>query len=149
MKKIFLLLVVAMSSIYATAQQAPIDSSKTLTRQDYLELSKRQKKKATAFLLTGGAIGSIGAIIVASATVKDIGCVFQNCGSSQSTYTTASVLMIVGGALCVVSIPIYVKASGNKKKGLSLSAGNQVIPQARGQSMGNNIVPSLSLTLNF
>ncbi|QNA44696.1 hypothetical protein [Lacibacter sediminis] len=149
MKKILFLAVVALSSVFATAQEIQTDSLNKLTKQDYLELSKRQKKTARTFLVTGLVTASLGGIILTAATVKDVGCLFQNCGASQGVYTTASVFLIAGGILSVISIPIYIKASDNKRKGLSLTAGHQVIPQMKVQSIGNNFVPSLSLSITF
>ena len=149
MKKIFLLTLVLLSSFVVTAQEQQIDSSKKYIKQDYLQLSKKQKRTANALLLTGLGVGLTGGLIYTSASLKDLSCLFENCGASSSVYTLGTVLMIGGSVLSLTSIPVYIKASNNKKKALSLSAGTQFVPQASGTVINRVVIPSIKLTVNL
>ena len=149
MRKLLLLIVVLFCSFVVKAQDQQIDSSKDYTKQDYLQLSKKQKRTANALLLTGLGVGLTGGLIYTAASLRDLGCLFQNCGANPSSYTLGNVLMIGGSVLSLTSIPVYIKAGNNKKKFLSLSAGTQLLPRASSAVISKAVIPSLKLTMNF
>ena len=149
MRKLLLLIVVLLSLFVVKAQEQQIDSSKDYTKQDYLQLSKKQKRTANALLLTGLGVGLTGGLIYTAASLRDLGCLFQNCGANPSSYTLGNILMIGGSVLSLTSIPVYIKAGNNKKKSLSLSAGTQLLPRASGAVISKAVIPSLKLTMNF
>ena len=149
MRKLLLLIVVLLSLFVVKAQEQQIDSSKDYTKQDYLQLSKKQKRTANALLLTGLGVGLTGGLIYTAASLRDLGCLFQNCGANPSSYTLGNILMIGGSVLSLTSIPVYIKAGNNKKKSLSLSAGTQLLPRASSAVISKAVIPSLKLTMNF
>ena len=112
------------------------DHSQSLTRQDYLKKSKNQK--TTAWILLGGgiALGVAGPILWSSTGISDSG---------------VDVLMVSGAASIVGSIPLFIAAGRNKRKGMNASAYFQIrqnsVPVHTGLTLHST--PTLSLKLNF
>ena len=112
------------------------DHSQSLTRQDYLKKSKNQK--TTAWILLGGgiALGVAGPVLWSSTGISDSG---------------VDVLMVCGAASVVGSIPLFIAAGRNKRKGMNASAYFQIrqnsVPTNTGLTLHST--PTLSLKLNF
>ena len=110
--------------------------SQSLTRQDYLNKSKNQKKAAWILLGGGIALGLAGPILWSSTGISDSG---------------ADVLMISGAASIAGSIPLFIAAGRNKKKGMNASTYFEIrqnsVPTNTG--LGLHSTPTLSLKLNF
>jgi len=112
------------------------DVSQSVTRQDYLNKSKNQKKAAWILLGGGIALGLAGPILWSSTGISDSG---------------ADVLMISGAASIAGSIPLFIAAGRNKKKGMNASTYFEIrqnsVPTNTGLSLHST--PTLSLKLNF
>jgi hypothetical protein len=112
------------------------DFSQSLTRHDYLKKSKNQK--TTAWILLGGgiALGVAGPILWSSTGISDSG---------------VDVLMVSGAASIAGSIPLFIAAGRNKRKGMNASAYFQIrqnsVPTNTGLTLHST--PTLSLKLNF
>jgi hypothetical protein len=137
MKKNLLCLFASMLTVSSFSQQKnPVS---TLTKQDYLQKSKNQK--TTAWVLLGGGV-LVGGIGVASAAGNVcIGCPEKP--KDQSGW------VIAGGTLMVSSIPFFIASAKNKKKAISMSLKNQLVPVLKGDGFANRLVPSLIVKINL
>ena len=133
MKKIKLLLLLSLFTISASAQQTT--SAPTPTKSDYLKKSKKQK--TIAFFLAGG--GSIAWLAGVSK--------YMNQGDNIDGGGEAA--MIIGGTAVLASIPLFIISSKNKKKGMSMSFKNQMLPQLQNSGFVYKVIPSLNLKISL
>jgi len=136
MKKIIIcvmLLIIAS----ATFSQQSNPSSTTLTKQDYLQKSKHQKTAAWIFMgagvLSAGVLGGVK--------------VNPEIGGADNSGST--IFLVVGLVAVGASIPLFIAASKNKKKGMSISFKNEPAPYLENSSFIKWPVPSLSLKLGL
>ena len=132
MKKIITPILLLVLSITSFSQQ-----SKPPTREDYLNKSKRQHTIAWV-LLAGGASCVLIVPLAWGITTKNGG------GFQVVTGIFAAGLIAVPA-----SIPLFIAAQRNKKKGMKLSFKNETIPQLQKDHFVNAPVPSLSLTISL
>jgi len=110
-------------------------SSFSQTKTDYLKKSKTQK--LVAFTLLGG--GSITWLAGFS----------KNMNQNDNKDGGGGAAMIIGGVAALSSIPLFIVASKNKKKAMSLSFKNEMAPQLLNGSIVNKPVPSLTIKLHL
>jgi len=127
-------------NLSATAQE--------MSRQDYLDKSKRQK--TTAFILLGGgvALSTLGFIIFPVETAICPVPIGGVCPDPEETKLIASGILIYGGALAALgSIPLFISSNKNAKKAAQLSFKNEptYIPKYAGNIPRS--VPSITLTI--
>jgi hypothetical protein len=135
MKKIILFAMLLIMSASSFSQQ--INPSPTLTKQDYLKKSKNQKTTAWVLLGGGAAFILIGDLIGNS---KE---------SSFSDAGTGVVIAGVGALSMLGSIPLFIASGKNKRKAMSMSFKNELIPQLQNGSFVNRAVPALSLKISL
>ena len=136
MKKLFFALLLVSLTISGFSQSIP------KAQTDYLKKSKHQKTTAW-FLLGGGAVSAtIGGIMNAHE-------VFDPNSWERKFSTKGTPLLIIGDLSMAASIPLFIMASKNKKKALSLSIKNEAYPQIYKRSFVYNNIPSLSIKFNF
>ncbi len=133
MKKV--LFILFFSALAFTAFSQPGNPSTPLTKQDYLQKSKKQK--TTAWILLGG--GTIAWLAGASKYMN------QN----DDIDGGGEAAMVIGGIAGLSSIPFFIMASKNKKKAISLSFKNQMIPQLQKNSVTNKPVLSFNLKVSI
>lgn len=129
MKKIIilslLLTISAISFSQPTTTAAPV-----LTKSDYLQKSKKQRTVAW-FLLLGG----FGLEVTAFAAAYE---------------TEFGTTLVRAGFLAnLASIPFFIMARSNKKKGMRLSFKNESTPKLQKGSFVNQAVPSLNLKIHL
>jgi hypothetical protein len=134
MKKcILLLLTLLLSSASLVAQER--------TKDFYLQKAKKQKTAAWILLGSGAAIAAIGGIIQLN---------HENNRSGGFDFDfTGATIAIVGGVVCLSSIPFFIVSSSNKKKGMSLSFSSGKAQQIRNRSFAYSPVPSLTLKVSL
>ena len=135
MKKIILFTMLMILSASSFSQQT--NSHPTLSKQDYLQKSKNQK--TTAWVLLGG-----GAALIL------VGDLVGN--SKESSFSDAATGVVIAGAgvlSMLGSIPLFIAAGKNKRKAMSLSFKNEMIPELQNSSFVNRSVPSLSLKISL
>jgi len=133
MKKIFIFSFLLIITTTTFCQQN--NPSPTLTKQDYL--SKSKKQKTTAYILLGG-----GAVLVAGSVLW----------VAQDLYTESPgpyILFFAGSFSMLGSIPLFIAAKRNKRTGLSLSFINQKIASFQKSSFAYQTIPSLKLKIGF
>jgi hypothetical protein len=110
--------------------------SPTLTKQDYLKKSKRQK--TTAFLLLPVGVLSTGLGMIR----------FKN---EDGTYGNSmnTVFLVSGLAAIAGSITLFIASSRNKNKGMGLSFKNETVPQLENMCSTIRSVPTVTLKIDL
>jgi Ca2+/Na+ antiporter len=145
MKKIIFLFLALIISVSIFSQQ--INPSPTITKQDYLQKSKKQKTAAWIFLAGGGGLATTGLAIGISSADEEFVDLFT--GDKDNTYEIGAVMFFTGLASMLGSIPLFIASSKNMKKGMSLSLKNETIPQLTKQNFAYKTIPSLSVKINL
>lgn len=137
MKKIILCMVVLMLSVSTFSQQTT--SSQKMTKEDYLMKSKRQKT-AGWVLLGGGA-----ALILAGDLIGN---------SNEASFGDAGTGIIMAGLgviSMIVSIPVFLAATKNKRRGNNMTASLNFL-NGRGlriQGLNHKYYPALSVRIKL
>jgi hypothetical protein len=92
----------------------------------------------TTMAMTGLAMG-----------LKNLDGLFDPGSGNKYNSTVADVLGYTGLAIVVASIPLYISSSKNKRKAMSITFKNQLIPQIQKESFVNVPVPSLTLKISL
>jgi len=134
MKKFFICTMLVLMTASSFCQQT--DHSQSLTRQEYLQKCKNQKKAAWILLGSGITLGLAGPILWTSTGISD---------------GLVDVMIVTGAASIAGSIPLFIAAGRNKKKGMNASTYFEIrqnsVPTNTG--LGLHSTPTLSLKLNF
>lgn len=134
MKKIIVFALLLMVSVVSFSQPT---TETPMVKTDYLQKSKNQK--TTAWVLLGGGAGFIlvGVLIGngKEASFDDVG--------------TGVVLGGIGALSMLGSIPLFIASGKNKRKAMSMSFKNEMIPQLQNGSFVNRSIPSLSLKISL
>ena len=132
--------------ISATSFSQQTTASPTLTKQDYLQKSKKQK--TAAWVCLGGGAGLV--LIGRAVAPKDYNVWYDvNTPEEDRQYHFFEALASTGLISMLVSIPLFIAARRNKKKGMSLSFKNETTSQLSKQNFVYRPVPSLSLKISF
>ena len=135
MKTILLPFLIILISANAFSQTP--ERSTPPANNHWLATSKSQKKTAWILLGSGSDIAAIGGIIQLNHENKRSG--------GWDFDFTGAIVAIVGGALCLVSVPFFISASNSKKKGLQLALTNERLKH----SFIHNSVTSLTLKIRL
>lgn len=134
---IFALLFSTAVSIFAQ-QKAP----ETLSREDLLNQSKKQK--TTAFILLGA---GATATAVGAAMISNNFCIFGCSSSEDRALGVGSGLFVAGGLAMLASIPVFISSSQNSKRAYQIRASHeQILLPDLGQP-GPKSYPALELTI--
>ena len=98
-----MMLIVSVSSF---SQQT--NPASTLTKQDYLQKSKNQKK--VAWIMLGGGVAFV------------VGGFISGTSDLSSTSAGPAILIYTGGASILASIPVFMASAKNKRKAMNMSA---------------------------
>lgn len=134
MKNILLVFVFAAFIVNASCQTPEIS---TLTKEDYLRKSKKQK--VAAWVSLGAGIGMfIGGIAIN-----------LNGDWVEANKNKGLWLSYIGGATTLVSIPFFIFAHKNKKRAASVAINNQnfLLPQQSEWYL--KMYPAVALKVNF
>lgn len=135
MKKIVAFALLLMISVTSFSQQ--VTNPAPAVKADYLKKSSSQK--FTAWVLFGG-----GAAVLVITALSNLGIDFT--GPKKKF----PVVPVGIGAVCMVgSIPFFIASAKNKRKALSMSFKNEMIPQRQNDGLVNRLVPSLSLKIGL
>jgi hypothetical protein len=143
--KVFLLIFVVFVCITKTYCQ----NAKTpgLSKDYYLQKSKKQK--TAAWILLGGGVGLTMAGVLINATQNTENFIGVFVGETQTHETKGLWLCAVGGAATIASIPFFISAHKNRKTAASVALGSQNIYLP----LQNNVVikklPTVTLKLNL
>lgn len=149
MKKIILFSMLLIVSASSFSQQ--INSSAALTKQDYLQKSKKQKTAAWLLLGSGTVMMITGSIIWSNAveetiTNDPIGIFYAPYTTTKGTGLTAAGLLVSAG-----SIPLFIASGKNKRKAMNASAffKMETIPVIQRPAFVPNTYPAVSLKIGL
>ena len=126
-KKIFVLGIILALSLQSYSQATRKDS---LTSDYYLQKSKSQK--ITGFILLGIGVTTLALL-----------------SKGETDFDILPVLAIGGIAATVVSIPLFISAGKNKRKGMSLSVKEEKSLLLRNGNFTQKPFPAISVRLNL
>lgn len=138
MKSIPLLIMLAISTNIFCQQNPPVINT------EYLKKSKTQKKIAFIMLGGGAALFLTGIVIPKGELVHSgfLGDDYKNDGIKGGLELTGIISMLV-------SIPLFIASSKNKKKAMSVSFKNNPSQQIQRGSFVNRSVPSLTFKIHL
>ena len=124
--------------LLATTSFCQQTDSWSLTRQDYLDKSKKQKTTAWVLLGAGTAVAVGGAILDVS-------------GDWSKSETPYLVAIAAGGASMLGSIPLFIASGRNKRKAMNASSWLEIRKQPFPTNTGIALhgTPTISVNLNF
>jgi hypothetical protein len=136
MKKFFISAMFLLMAISPFCQQS--GSGQSLSQQDYLQKSKRQKTAAW-IMLGGGVVLAAGSAILA---------VSSDWSKPETPYDVA---IYAGGASILGSIPLFIASGRNKRKAMNASTYFEIRrnPVTTGTGLTLRSMPTLSLKFNF
>ncbi|MCS5490392.1 hypothetical protein [Algoriphagus limi] len=138
MKKLFIALFVMATFIGA----AYPSFAQQMTKQDYLEKSKKQK--TTAFILLGGGAAVAGAGVI---LFSENFCIFGCTQSEVNASNAGGVMFLAGGAAMIASIPVFVSSGKNARKAAELNFNYQPMNMPRYTGAIPKSYPALTLTI--
>jgi hypothetical protein len=135
MKKIILFSMLLSLSVTSYSQQT--NPSTALTKQDYLQKSKNQKTAAWVLVGGGAVLIVTGGIVWANQINKKAETDPFGALADAYTTTTGDWISVAGIVAAAGSIPLFIAASKNKRKAISLSFKKEMIPRLQNQSFVN------------
>jgi hypothetical protein len=145
MKSIIIIIVFLLIAGKAFNQVQPA----TLTKEDYL-LKSRHQKTAAWILVAGGITSTTIAVTIALAEASTFAWRIWLSPDGPNTHQgLINALSITGTIALIGSIPLFIAASRNKHKAVSLSFKNESSPQLYKRNFVYRAVPSLSLNISL
>lgn len=120
MKQVIILMLLFVFATTSFAQQLS-DSKHALTKTDYLEKSKKQKKAASILLAGGAGIIITSFIIPKGELLHDGICVYGLCDTKYKNDGIKSAFFIAGALSSLGSIPFFISSGKNRRKAASIS----------------------------
>lgn len=155
MKKIVYLLFVLFCAESANASTPVLtDTVPTLSKEDYLLKSKRQRTGAI-ISLTGGILSATlgGIMIIGGSTIFFVETIGSGISGQQPDNGAKNVtnggiaLLLVGTAAIVTSIVLFNQSAKNKKVAMSMTA--QPVQQLQQHGVVRSFVPSVKFTIDL
>lgn len=144
MKAIFLLVLLAGKIICSFSQR--VNNNVPVVKTDYLQKSKNQKTAAWILLSGGAGLCIIGGAISISAVEEDP---LGSAVGASSKFNSGEIVSAIGGLAMLGSIPLFIVASKNKHREMSLFIKNENAPQIQKNSFVYHPIPSLTLKLEL
>jgi len=135
MKKIIILTILLILASTTFGQQTK--TSLALTKQDYLQKSKRQKTAAWILLGGGSALAITGLLINNQASLDNAG--------------TTAIVAGIGVLSMIGSIPLFIASGRNKRKAMAMSASLKLenTSAIQGYKMVHTSYPALSVKIKL
>ena len=138
--RLSLLFLFLLSTLQLCAQVDTTFSNAKL-KADYLKKSRNQKTAAWIILGGGGVFILSGLLVNTNDT--------QSYTPAPTVTVTGTSLIAVGVLAEIASIPLFMAASKNKKRAMSLGIKNQFIPTSHSGTFVYTTVPSMSITVRL
>ena len=149
MKRLILIITAFVFFFKSFSQQ--IDPAPALTKQDYLEKSKKQKTAAWV-LLGGGAVLIItGAVLSINEAEDD----YQDdpynpfAPLTEADFDGPEWVFTTGILAGLGSIPLFIASSRNRRKAMTLSLKNEQFQSLKNSSLVYRPMPAVSLKINL
>ncbi len=141
MKKLILTIASILWFFNSFSQQS--SPTPSLTKQVYLTKSKKQKPAGWALFGFGTAMLVGGSAIAAGAADESWN------GDGNETLKAGGVVVAVGLAAMLGSIPLFIASGRNKRKAATVSFNNMKIPQIKNSSLVYKPMPAVLLKFNL
>lgn len=143
MKKATIFLLLLTFSIVSFCQQTK--RSTTLTKEDYLQKSKKKKTAAWLFIAGGSAMLITGFAIPEGEPELNFPCL---CYVGENSGTKG--LLIAGGIIAMGTSIFFFKSSAkNKRKAMELAFKNESVPLITENGFAFRTIPSLNLKIRL
>lgn len=122
------------------------------TKQDYLRKSKQQKTVAWVLAGSGSALSIIGGLKFLEEAVKVRNSVIPLPGQpipDEAKVNGAGILILIGGAAIISSVPLFVASGKNKKRAAVVTFKNIPIMVLQRSNLVNAYTPSVNVTIPF
>ena len=156
MKKIIIYILLMTLATTSFSQQN--NPALFLTKHDYMKKSKDEKNTAWILAGSGMVMTTVTSIIVANADEEStenflqtvINLVTNNDTDDPGDKTSLTGYFFFIGAGCMIaSVPLFISASKNKRKAMSMSFINQPLPQLQNNNLVYRAIPSLKLKISL
>lgn len=124
--------------------------STLLTKEDYLQKSKKQKKAGVILLSGGGALVVTGTVIGFSAARNELANIFSETDNDKK-FVGAGVLLVTGLAAMAGSVPFFIASGKNKRRVAKITAAIKIenTNLLLGQSISIRSYPAASLKISL
>src|SRR4051812_11939149 len=113
MKKLAIIFLLTITSHKLFSQSVPpVTSPQKFDNHFYLQKSRQQKTLATISVITGGLCTITGGLIWFLAPIAGL----SEGGNVKGAERTGKALVITGGSLVAISIPLFIASGKNKEK---------------------------------
>ena len=149
MKRLLLIIIASLFLFESFSQQ--IDPAPALTKQDYMEKSKKQKTAAWVLLGGGAALIITGTILSANEVEKD----YQNDPNNpfapltEADFDGPEWVFTTGIFAGLGSIPLFIASSRNRRKAMTLSLKNEQFQSLKNSSLVYRPMPAVSLKVKL
>lgn len=131
----------------------PSVPSAPAVQTDFLRKSKQQKTGAWVLLGSGFVASTIGILTATLKAAEDVAGIYTGIFSGnpqpQNNYTVETILLVSGVTAMLSSVPLFVAASKNKRKGMSVSIKNESALIFQKSSLSYRTFPSLTLKISL
>ena len=145
MKKLIVFFLFIVLSGRSFSQQ--INPPPPLSKQDYLQKSKKQRTAGRVLLATGAALIATAFIIPKGDSVNNGITVGVWSSQEYENDGIKTAFLIAGAASSLGSIPFFIASSKSQKKGISLSFSGETTRQIRQKEFVYYFIPSLKLKI--
>jgi len=149
MKRLLLIITASLFLFESFSQQ--IDPAPALTKQDYMEKSRKQKTAAWVLLGGGAALIITGTILSANEVEKD----YQNDPNNpfapltEADFDGPEWVFTTGIFAGLGSIPLFIASSRNRRKAMTLSLKNEQFQSLKNSSLVYRPMPAVSLKVKL
>ncbi|SRR5258706_3005319 len=147
MKKIisFCLLFAVSVSVFSQT----VTTMGSTTQSDYLKKSKHQKTAAWILFSGGTTLTTIGCVLALNDFGTGLGNIVNPHSQSVSNGAAAAVFAVTGITSIIASIPLFISASKNKHKALSITFKNDFVPELQNAAITKMPVSEISMVVRF
>jgi len=136
---LFALITAFQSGIYA--QNNPGTQNPIFDKKYYLQKSRQQKTFAIVSVATGGVLAVVGGYVWFLSPIAGI----SEASGAERAERTGKTMVVVGGSLMGISIPLFIASKRNKEKAnLNISTGKVYLPTGIKEQLGFSIYLKLN-----
>jgi len=146
MRQIVLLAMILLVASNVFSQ--PSNTKPTLSQQDYLEKSKKQKT-AGKILAIGGAGLMVAGIAIPQGELLDPYCSGWWCSEEHDNDEIKGRFILAGTLTMLSSVPLFIVAGKNQKRATSVSFKNENTLQLSNQNLVYTSVPAVRVKVDF
>jgi|GEM_PF-6294455 len=121
--RIAFLIISVFITITLSAQQTPV-----LDKEYYLQKSRQQKRWGTAALVSGSVTAAVGGAIWFLAPIAGL----SETGDVKGAERTGKTLVIAGGSIAALSIPLYIASKKNREKAMLYTGTSSIYVPLKG-----------------